>query len=264
MCMCVCECVCHATIVISSLSLSLSLNRPTDLAVFLTLVLSTNTSYCMSGSTMWLPCLRFVFVSLLALMPSVLSVVLLWYFEALDQGGPLVLMLLVPALGWYVIHMIRITQNHGQFAQRSAQSDPPPKYEKVMAEPPPYEVLYLEKPSLAKCSCSGGSPVPLSEEQVWDKRKWETALLGYDFCGRDSASGSVPTTTEPKSHHHKPNTLASASVRMEEEALIPEGGQDLQSVVTLVASDTDEGEEGRHDPDLPTYQEAVRIGYSAA
>lgn len=51
---------------------------------------------------------------------------------------------------------------------------------------------------------------------------------------------------------------------MEEEALIPEGGQDLQSVVTLVASDTDEGEEGAHDPDLPTYQEAVRIGYSAA
>ncbi|XP_064104147.1 uncharacterized protein LOC135213989 [Macrobrachium nipponense] len=212
---------------------------------------------------MWLPCLRFVFVSLLALLPSVLSVVLLWYFEALDQGGPLVLMLLVPALGWYVIHMIRITQNHGQFSQRSVQSDPPPKYEKVMADPPPYEVLYLEKPSLAtKCSCSGGSPVALSEEQVWEKRRWETALLGYDFCGRDAASGSVPTTTtaEPKSHL-RPNTLVSVSVRMEKEALIPEG------VGTLVACGTDEGEEeegDHHDPDLPTYQEAVRIGYSVA
>ncbi|XP_068221708.1 uncharacterized protein [Palaemon carinicauda] len=215
---------------------------------------------------MWLPCLKFVLVSLLALMPSVLSVVLLWYFEALDQGGPLVLMLLVPALGWYVIHMIRITQNSGQLMQRSSQSDPPPKYEKVIADPPPYEVLYFEKPP-ATCSCSSRSHVTFSDNKTWEKQRLETAPVDYDLCDLDiptdstanlnGVSSDSDTSTNSPTH---PNNgggrlLTSVSVRVEEEPLI---AKDIE-IVTISHDHDDEG----HDPDLPSYQEAVGIGLLA-
>lgn len=174
-------------------------------------------------------------------MPSMLSVVLLWYFEVLNRGGPLIIVLLVPALGWYVTQLIKISHSRRETGQVGTSSDPPPKYEKVMAEPPPYSALYSEKPP-AKASIASTKPATISDK----------LRPAYRFCD-PVATISLDNTHffPPEPSHHRIST-SDSSVEVENEPLLDNTFLESGVAISVVAVDE------KHDPDLPSYQDAVR------
>ncbi|XP_064104102.1 uncharacterized protein LOC135213946 [Macrobrachium nipponense] len=97
----------------------------------------------------WSRTARLVILTTIAFMPTVLVSILLWHFDALEEGGPLIVVLLIPTVGWCASRIFSLMQKRTIAIQNDPEADLPPKYEKVMSEPPPYEVLFIGMPLAA-------------------------------------------------------------------------------------------------------------------
>ncbi|XP_068221173.1 uncharacterized protein [Palaemon carinicauda] len=93
----------------------------------------------------WSRSIGFVVLTIISFVPSVFVTLLLWYFDALQEGGPLIVVLLIPTLVWCGCKIVKSGQRRNA-NQNGPEADLPPKYEKVMSEPPPYELLFIGMP----------------------------------------------------------------------------------------------------------------------